>query len=151
MGSRSTNPNANAVHAAISAVYDALNARDYEKSWAAYTEEAACIEPNGQIIVGKPALKKALADLVKYAEYEEVAIRGVQVRLLGPEVAIATLEAETSVKINGEQVGGKIRVSSMLRKMNGAWKIEFEQVTPLANPESEATGISYPTLIRYRS
>ena len=151
MGSRSATGEAKAVHAAINTAFEALNARDFDKCWAVYSDEAASIEPNGKMIVGKLALKNALTDLMKFAEYEEVAVRDVQVRLLGPGVAIATMEAETSIKINGDQVGGKFRVSSTLRKMKGAWKIEFEQVTSQPHPESEKTGISYPTAIRYRS
>jgi Ketosteroid isomerase homolog len=131
-GSRSSNANANAVHAAITAAYDAFSMGNDEKGWAAYTEEAAEIDPTGNITFGKKALREGWDAFMKVAdEAPKFKYENVLVRMLSNDVALAVWDSEADIKVGGQQVGGKSKGMAVLRKINGAWKLEFDSITPI--------------------
>lgn len=131
-GSRSSNPNANAVHAAIDNIYGAFIAGDYEKGWAGYTEEATEVDPGGNMTIGKKALREAWDGFMKMAdEAPKFKYSNVQVRLLTADVALAVWDSEADIKIQGQQMGGKTKGMAVLRKIGGQWKLEFDQLTPM--------------------
>ncbi|MDO8366103.1 MAG: nuclear transport factor 2 family protein [Saprospiraceae bacterium] len=132
-GSRSGNANANAVHTAISKAYDAfMPGGNVETGWAAYTDEAAEIGPDGSITFGKKALREAWDGFMKMAdEAPKFKYENVQVRMLTSDVALAVWDSEADIKIGGQQMGGKAKGMAVLRKINGAWKLEFDSVTPV--------------------
>jgi len=138
-GSRSANANANAVHAAITTAYDAFSTGNDEKGWAAYTEEAAEIGPDGSITFGKKALREGWDAFMKMAdEAPKFKYENVQVRMLTNDVALAVWDSEADIKVGGQQMGGKAKGMAVMRKINGAWKIEFDALTEIGMPALDA-------------
>lgn len=141
MGSKSSDPNANAVHAFITQAYDAFTAGDEEKAWAAYSDEAAEIDPMGFITFGKKALREAwdgFMDIVE--EKPKFKYENVQVRMLTNDIALAVWDSEADIKVSGQQMGGKAKGMAVVRKIKGQWKIEFDSITPmLGMPALDAT------------
>lgn len=132
IGSRSTNANANAVHAAITEAYDAFSTGNNEKGWAAYTDEAAEIGPDGSITFGKKNLRDGWDAFMKVAdEAPKFKYENVQVRMLTNDVALAVWDAEADIKVGGQQLGGKTKGMAVLRKIKGGWKLEFDSITPM--------------------
>ncbi|MDO8366097.1 MAG: hypothetical protein Q7T20_04805 [Saprospiraceae bacterium] len=90
IGSRSTNPNAKAVHAAIDNIYGAFISDNYEKGWAGYTEKAAEIDPAGNSTFGKKALREGWDGFMKVAdEAPKLKYENVQVRMLSNDIGLA--------------------------------------------------------------
>ena len=141
MGSRSGNAQANAVHAAITTAYDAFIAGD-AKGWDLYTNEVAEIDPTGNITFGKKAMLEGFNEFMKMAdETPKFSYSNVLVRMLTNDVALAVWDSEADIKIGGQQVGGKTKDMAVLRKINGAWKLEFDSLTPmLGMPALDAAG-----------
>lgn len=132
VGSHSSNADANAVHAFISSSYDAFSAGDDEKGWAAYTEDAAEIDPAGNITFGKKALREGWDAFMKMAdEAPKFKYENVQVRMLTKDVALAVWDSEADIKIGGQQMGGKAKGMAVLHQINGQWKIELDALTPI--------------------
>lgn len=132
IGSKSANPNANAVHAFIADAYGAFIAGNDEKSWAAYTDDATEIDPTGNITFGKKALREGWDAFMKVAdEKPKFKYENVQVRMLSNDIAIAVWDSEADIKVGGQQVGGKSKGMAVVRKINGQWKIEFDSITPM--------------------
>ncbi len=132
VGSRSSNANANAVHSFITETYDAFANGDDAKGWAGYTEEAAEIDPMGNITFGKKALLEGWDGFMKMADEKPVfTYSNVLVRMLTNDVALAVFDSEADIKIGGQQVGGKTKGMAVLRKINGQWKLEFDSITPI--------------------
>lgn len=133
VGSRSATGEAKAVHAAIAQSYDAFIAGNMEKGFAVYTDDAVEIDPTGNMTVGKKAMLEGWEAFSKMAdETPKFSYSNVQVRMLTNDVAIAIWDSEADIKIGGQQVGGKTKGSGVMRKINGSWKLEFDQLTPLA-------------------
>ncbi|MFN0214402.1 MAG: YybH family protein [Saprospiraceae bacterium] len=130
-GSRSATGEAKAVHAAISSAYDAfMPGGNLEVGWAIYSDDAAEIDPGGNITFGKKALREGWDGFMKVAdEAPKFKYENVLVRMLTNDVALAVWDAEADIKIQGQQLGGKTKGSAVLRKVNGQWKLEFDQIT----------------------
>jgi uncharacterized protein (TIGR02246 family) len=141
VGSRSSNANANAVHTAITTAYDAFLKGD-ESGWAIYTDDVAEINPAGVITFGKKAMLEGFNEFMKMAdEAPKFSYSNVLVRMLTNDVALAVWDSEADIKIGGQQVGGKTKDMAVLRKINGAWKIEFDSMTPeIGMPALDAAG-----------
>lgn len=132
MGSRSATGEAKAVHAAIAQSYDAFIAGDVEKGFAVYTDDAVEIDPGGNITFGKKALLEGWEAFSKMAdEAPKFKYENVQVRILTNDVALAVWDSEADIKIGGQQLGGKTKGMAVMRKINGAWKLEFDSITPI--------------------
>ncbi len=131
-GSRSSNVNANAVHSAIKSAYDAfMPGGNVEAGWAAYTEEATEIGPDGNITFGKKALREGWDGFMKVAdEAPKFKYENVLVRMLSNDIALAVWDSEADIKVGGQQVGGKTKGMAVLRKIKGVWKLEFDSITP---------------------
>ena len=113
-------------------VWDAYDAGDTEKMWAAYTEDAAEISPDGHLTQGKKALREnwdmfmKMVDAPPKFSYENPAVR-----MLSSELAILTWDSNTDVKIHGQQMGGETKGMAVVRKIKGQWKVEFDSITPV--------------------
>ncbi len=131
-GSRSTDPNAQAVHAFITSSYEAFNQGNNDNGWSAYSEEAAEISPDGNITFGKKALLEGwdafmkMADTTPQFKYENVLVR-----MLTNDVALVVWDSEADIKIGGQQMGGKAKGMAVARKIKGQWKLEFDSITPM--------------------
>lgn len=141
IGSKSADPNANAVHTFITQAYDAFIAGDEEKAWAAYADDAAEIDPVGSVTFGKKALREAWDGFMKIAdETPKFKYENVQVRMLTNDIALVIWDSETDIKVGGQQMGGKAKGMAVVRKIKGQWKIEFDSITPiLGMPALDAT------------
>ncbi|MFN0173919.1 MAG: YybH family protein [Saprospiraceae bacterium] len=131
--SGSSNANANAVHSAIKSAYDAfMPGGNVEAGWAAYTEEATEIGPDGNITFGKKALREGWDGFMKVAdEAPKFKYSNVLVRMLSNDIALAVWDSEADIKVGGQQLGGKTKGMAVLRKIKGVWKLEFDSITPV--------------------
>lgn len=99
--------------------------------WAAYTDNAAEIGPDGSLTTGKQALRENWAAFMKMADAApKFTYENPSVRMLTADVAILTWDSIADIKIGGQQVGGPTKGMAVLRKINGQWFIEFDSLTP---------------------
>lgn len=143
MGSRSATGEAKAVHTALQKGFDAFTAGgNTEAGWSLYSEDATEVDPGGNITFGKKALREGWDAFMKMAdETPKFKYENVLVRMLTADVALAVWDSEADIKIQGQQLGGKTKGSAVLRKVNGTWKLEFDQITPmLGMPALDAAG-----------
>jgi len=120
--------------------WTAFDSGDSEKMWAAYTENAAEIGPDGSLTSGKKALRENWDAFMKMADATpKFSYSNPSVRFVTADVAIITWDSEADIKIGGQQVGGKTKGMAVLHKINGKWMIEFDSLTPVMAPPP-ATG-----------
>ena len=132
VGSRSATGEAKAVHNAIAQCYDSFIAGNMEKGFSVYTNEAVEVDPGGNVTFGKKAMLEGWTAFVKIAdETPQFKYENVQVRMLTSDVALVIWDSEADIKIGGQQVGGKSKGMAVMRKINGVWKLEFDQLTPI--------------------
>lgn len=112
--------------------WEAYDAGDLDKMWAAYTDEAGEISPDGTLTVGKANLKAEYEAMLKMLdEKPKFTYENPSVRILSPEFALVTWSSNADFKIGGQQVGGQTTGVAFLRKIKGAWKIEFDALAPV--------------------
>ena len=135
VGNRTSDSQANAIIQALSGAYDAFIAGDLDKGFAVYSDDASEIGPDGSLVHGIKTLRQGFDDLQKVVdEKPNFKYSNIQVRILTNDVALAIWESEADIKIGGQQVGGKTRDMAVLQKINGQWKIVFDQLTPIMPP-----------------
>ena len=143
VGSKTTkglvNSNATAIHKMWKDTWDAYQAGDNKKMWAAYTNEAAEISPDGNITYGKKALKESWEAFMKMTDKAPSFTYGdPQVRMLTNDIALIVWDSSADIQMGGKQLGGKTKGMAVVRKIKGQWFIEFDSLTPvIPMPESQ--------------
>ena len=143
MGSKPTkglvNTNATAIHKMWKDTWDAYQAGDNKKMWAAYTNDAAEISPDGNITYGKKALKASWEAFMKMTDKAPSFTYGdPQVRMLTNDIALIVWDSSADIQMGGKQLGGKTKGMAVVRKIKGQWLIEFDSLTPvIPMPESQ--------------
>ena len=119
--------------------WEAYQAGDTKKMWAAYTNDAAEISPDGNITYGKKALKASWEEFMKVTDKAPSFTYGdPQVRMLTNDVALIVWDSSADIQIGGKQLGGKTKGMAVVRKIKGQWLIEFDSLTPvIPMPESQ--------------
>jgi len=119
--------------------WDAYQAGDTKKMWAAYTNDAAEISPDGNITYGKKALKASWEEFMKATDKAPSFTYGdPQVRMLTNDVALIVWDSSADIQMGGQQLGGKTKGMAVVRKIKGQWLIEFDSLTPvIPMPESQ--------------
>lgn len=113
-------------------VNKAYESGDTEKMWAAYTENAAEVAPDGNVTFGKKALREGWDAFLKMADKTPTfSYENPQVRILTNEVALIIWDSSADIQIGGQQVGGKTKGMAVVHKINGQWKVEFDALTPV--------------------
>lgn len=142
-GSKTTkglaNSNATAIHKMWKSTWDAYQAGDNKKMWAAYTNDAAEISPDGNITYGKKALKASWEEFMKMADKAPSFTYGdPQVRMLTNDIALIVWDSSADIQMGGKQLGGKTKGMAVVRKIKGQWLIEFDSLTPvIPRPETQ--------------
>lgn len=119
--------------------WDAYQAGDNKKMWAAYTNDAAEISPDGNITYGKKALKTSWEAFMKMTDKAPSFTYGdPQVRMLTNDIALIVWDSSADIQMGGQQVGGKTKGMAVVRKIKGQWFIEFDSLTPvIPMPETQ--------------
>jgi uncharacterized protein (TIGR02246 family) len=122
-------------------VWNAFETGNEEAMWAAYTEAAQEIGPDGSLVSGKKAIKENWAAMMKMVDAPPTfTYQDLQVRMLNAEFAIIIWDSSADIKVQGQQVGGKTKGMALLRKIGGRWLIEFDSITPVMPPPPVAPG-----------
>ena len=126
------NSNATAIHKMWKDTWDAYQAGDNKKMWAAYTADAAEISPDGNITYGKKALKASWEAFMKMTNKAPSFTYGdPQVRMLTNDIALIVWDSSADIQMGGQQLGGKTKGMAVVRKIKGQWFIEFDSLTPV--------------------
>lgn len=113
-------------------IWQAYDSGNTEKMWAAYTDNAAEIGPDGRLTTGKAALRESWEAFMKMVdEQPKFTYADPDVRVLTPEVALITWDSSADIKMGGQQVGGSTKGMAVVRKIKGQWMIEFDSLTPV--------------------
>lgn len=133
VGSKTATGETKAVHDALQKGFgDFMPGGNPETGWAIYTENAAEVDPGGNITFGLSALKAGWDAFSKMTdEPAKFKYDNVQVRMLTNDVALVVFDSEADIKIHGQQIGGKVKGSAVMHKVNGVWKLEFDQLSPV--------------------
>lgn len=127
------------IHKMWKSTWDAYQAGDNKKMWAAYTNDAAEISPDGNITYGKKALKTSWEAFMKMTDKAPSFTYGdPQVRMLTNDIALIVWDSSADIQMGGQQVGGKTKGMAVVRKIKGQWFIEFDSLTPvIPMPETQ--------------
>ncbi len=121
-----------AVKAFWQETWQAFEAGDYEKMWAAYTDNATEIGPDGSLTSGKKALREGWDAFMQMVdEKPRFTSENVNVRMLTADVAVLTWDSTADIKIGGQPMGGKTRGMGVVRKINGKWFVECDAMAPV--------------------
>ncbi|HMQ60307.1 MAG TPA: SgcJ/EcaC family oxidoreductase [Flavilitoribacter sp.] len=113
-------------------IYQAFETGNNEAMWAAYTDNAGEIGPDGSLTIGKEKLKASWEAFMKMVdEAPKFTLEEPTVRILTPDVAILTWQSSADIKVGGQQFGGKSVGMAVVRKIKGNWMVEFDSMTPV--------------------
>ena len=126
------NPDEEAIKKFWNEIWEAYQAGDTEKMWAAYTDEAGEIDPSGTLVVGKENLRASWDAFMEMVdEAPTFTYENPVVRMLTKDVAIITWDSSADIKMGGQQLGGKTKGIAVVRNIKGNWFIEFDSLTPV--------------------
>ncbi|MCA0239054.1 MAG: nuclear transport factor 2 family protein [Bacteroidetes bacterium] len=113
-------------------VWESYESGNTEAMWAAYTEDAAEIGPDGSYVQGKKALRENWDMIMKMVDAPpKFTYENPSVRFITPDVAILVWDSSADIKIKGQQVGGKTKGMALAHRTAGKWLIEFDSITPV--------------------
>lgn len=119
------------------AAYQAL---DLEKALTFYADNATEVGPDGRKVSGKKEIREMWAGLSQmFDEMPTFTPSNLSVRFITPDVALLDWDTESSMKIGGQEVGGKSKDTAVVHKVGGKWLFEFDSVT-LVQEMPEAAG-----------
>lgn len=128
----SGNAQVESVHKAVEAMYSAFISGNEKEGWNGYTDDATEIDPTGNVTFGKKALLDNWEAFMKMVdEKPKFTYSDVKVRMVSNDVAIAIYNTTADIKIKGQQIGGNTKGMAVLHKIKGAWKVVFDQLTPV--------------------
>lgn len=113
-------------------VWKAYESGNVDEVMKVYTDNACSITPDGRLQSGKEAMKADWEAFTKMTDappkftYEEPSIR-----VITADVAIVIYATQADIKIDGQQVGGKMLGMAVLHKVNGKWTVESDSMTPV--------------------
>lgn len=119
-------------------VYEAFNSGNTEKGFTYYTETALEIGPDGTLLSGKKAIRENWAAFMKMLdEKPKFNYSNPAVNIITADVAIITWNSNDEMKIQGQQIGGKMQGMAIVHKINGKWLIEADALIPvMQQPDS---------------
>lgn len=121
-----------AIRAFWKTTWEAFQSGNVEQMWAAYTDNALEITPDGQLASGKPAMRASWDEFMKMVDTPpSFTSENLAVRQITADVAILTWDTTADIKIGGQQVGGPTKCMGVVRKVNGKWQIEADAMTPV--------------------
>jgi uncharacterized protein (TIGR02246 family) len=126
---------AQAVEQVIAGLFQSFNAGDLDKVDACYSGQAAVIMTDGSSSFEKGDAFEVLKQTMKMLdELPKYKYWNLQVRMLGADTALAVYDSEGSFKYQGATTVARVKATDVLRRVNGKWLIELEQMTPVAAP-----------------
>lgn len=116
-------------------VWQAYESGNEEKMWAAYTDNACEIYPDGSMVCTKKAMREGYEAFKNMLEGKPSwSYTTPTVRFIEPNVALLTADVTSDIKLKGgQQIGGKSKFMALVHKTNGQWLIEFDSQTPVVS------------------
>lgn len=113
-------------------VWQAYESGNEAKMWSFYTEDACEIYPDGSSVCGVKAIREGYEQFKTMLEGKPSwTMTKPTVRFLGADVALLMSDVTSDIKLKGgQQIGGKSKFATIVRKVNGKWMIEFDSQTP---------------------
>lgn len=113
-------------------VWQAYESGNEAKMWSFYTEDACEIYPDGSSVCGVKAIREGYEQFKTMMEGKPSwTMTKPTVRFLGADVALLMSDVTSDIKLKGgQQIGGKSKFATIVRKVNGKWLIEFDSQTP---------------------
>ena len=113
-------------------VWQAYESGNEAKMWSFYTEDACEIYPDGSSVCGVKAIREGYEQFKTMLEGKPSwTMTKPTVRFLGADVALLMSDVTSDIKLKGgQQIGGKSKFATIVRKVNGKWLIEFDSQTP---------------------
>lgn len=108
--------------------------------WSFYADDACEIYPDGSIVCGLQNIKagyEAFAGMLEGTP--SWSYTKPEVRFIEPTVALLIGEITSDIKLKGgQQVGGKMKFTALVRKTNGRWLIVYDCQTPMVQMPTES-------------
>ena len=101
-----------------------------EKAFSFCTPEFAAIRADGDLSFDKKEIQQTWTFLLSWSS-DKITLRykNLKIRLISDEVAIAVADFRSEVATHDPHTEGNGLITNMLRKIDGQWKIDFEQMT----------------------
>ncbi|CAG9244295.1 hypothetical protein PCAR4_1460006 [Paraburkholderia caribensis] len=144
MHSTSSLQDESAINRVISEMTDGFNRHDAEAATQMYTENADFVSVRGEVAKGRGEIRKGMAAILSTrARNATLETRGVAIRFIRPDVALAHVTNELSGLVNADGQTLPAHQELSLRvfvKESGVWRVAAFQNT-LARPfEASSTG-----------
>lgn len=106
---------------------------DEAAMWNFYAEDACEVYPDGSHLCGVKAMKagydqfKTMLDGKPTWKYTQP-----EVKFIEPTVALLIGEIDSDIKLKGGvQIGGKMKFTALVHRVNGQWLIVYDNQTPI--------------------
>jgi uncharacterized protein (TIGR02246 family) len=111
-------------------VYEkATAAHDLEATLDLIADDAVYLFSNQSSHLGKPAIREALAKNFDTIKAETYGIRDISWLAATDEIAACVYEFHWSGEIDGKPVSGHGRGTTVLRRIDGAWRVAHEHLS----------------------
>jgi len=106
---------------------------DESKVWDYYADNACEVYPDGSHLCGKDALKAAYEAFKPMLDGKPSwTYMTPSVIFISPDVAMLIGDISTDMKLKGgQQIGGKMKFTAIVKKTNGRWLIAYDSQTPI--------------------
>lgn len=108
---------------------------DETKMWDYYADNACEVFPDGSHLCGKDALKAGYEAFKPMLEGKPSwTYTTPEVSFISPDVALLIADINVDMKLkDGQQIGGKMKFTCIVKKTSGRWLIVYDSQTPIMN------------------
>jgi len=107
----------------------ATAAHELEATLALIADDAVYLFSNESSHVGKPAIREALHTNFAAIKAEDYRLEGLRWLATSDDVAACVYEFVWSGEINGEPASGRGRGTSVIRRVQGEWRVAHEHLS----------------------
>ncbi|NUO03272.1 MAG: nuclear transport factor 2 family protein [Saprospiraceae bacterium] len=115
------------------AVWQAYESGDESKMWSFYDKNACEVYPDGSSMCGLKAIIEGYEQFKTMLEgTPSWSMTKPEITFFGSDMALLMADVTADIKLKGgQQIGGKSKFSTIIRKVNGNWLIAFDSQTPV--------------------
>jgi len=116
---------------------DAYNTGNHDKIFSYYADNASMVTQDGSLIEGRKELIESWKGMMIMLDQKPAfSYANLTVSFVSSDVAKLNWDNTTDIKIEGQQIGGKLKESAVLNKINDNWVIVSDTLRPFMGMSS---------------
>ncbi len=102
-----------------------------------YTDNATMITPDGNTLLGKNAIIESWNEMINMLDEKPKFIySNLSINYNAKDMATLSWDNATDIKVEGQQIGGNLKETAVVHRLNGNWLIESDTMRPLIQMSS---------------